>query len=472
MENLDDNYLGGYDFVNDDEVPLPARDGTENHGTQIASLAVGEGMVRVIGVAYNASYYSCKVLIDDSSGGWLSDILAGIAWASQEPHKADIISMSLIHYGGGILWPHYGPLIHQACDNAYAQGVLLVGGSGNEGYDYSGFPAAFNSVISVGVHAEDSSLWDDEHGKSNGGVDVLAPGAEVYSAGADDYGYLCWGTSGATPHVAGLIALQLQFAREKGMEVNNGYIWETLRHSAIDLGIDPVYQGKGKIWGAETDPPPATPHDGSIDLMNAGWPIADAYAYPGSFTHEDCPAFYIGTTAHQDITLTNITDEAGNTIETIENLEVTAAQISFGGPNEPNLPGDSVTVFATIDRLAPGDANSVTLQLSYEISPGLAPGLNQTKVTFEFNFAGDDRLINLGYRAADSLWRAAMAMPGDTNLDNTVDLADFAAFAAAWKTSDCNGSNICCKGDIDQSGGVDYNDLRILVENWLYGIAH
>ena len=40
-----------------------------------------------------------------------------------------------------------------------------------------------------------------------------------------------------------------------------------MENSAVDLGLDPVYQGEGKIWAAETDPPPATPHDGAIDLM-------------------------------------------------------------------------------------------------------------------------------------------------------------------------------------------------------------
>jgi len=471
MENLDDNYLGGYDFVDDDEDPIN-ESSSEVHGTKVTSLAVGEGNVKVVGVAYNASYYVLRVLKgSDPATGLLGDVIAGINWAITEPHKADIISLSAGVYDdpGNPLWPLMKEQFEEICNNAYDAGVLIVAGSGNEGYSSAAYPAAFENVISVGAHGEDQLIWDDLNGTSNGDVDIIAPGARTYTVYPDNTAWWVWGTSYATPHSSALLALELQYARENNIEVNNGYLWKVMNHSAIDLGQDPVYQGKGKIWAAETDPAPAEPHDGSIDLMDAHWPIGDAYAYPGSFIHEDCPAFYIGTEAHQEITLSNVTDVLGNEALDMENLDVTAAQVSFGGPNEPNLSGDSVTVFVTIDQFAPGDANSVTLQLSYEIPPGLAPGLNQTKVSFEFNFAGDGRIIKLGYRAAESVWCAAM--PGDTNLDNTVDLADFAAFAQAWKAGDCEGSNTCRKADIDQSGGVDYRDLRILAENWLSRIG-
>ncbi|MBL7154534.1 MAG: S8 family serine peptidase [Phycisphaerae bacterium] len=475
LPDLDQNYLGGVDYIDADGDPF-TDDVNDDHGTKVASIAVGEGENKMVGVAFAASYYAARI-VDKNQIGLVSDLMSAINW-SMDPDgnpstfdQADIISMSIGIDESSPFWEQiWKPAVRDVCNNAYSKGIVLVASSGNTGLNRSMYPAAFTNVISIGGHGEDQLVWDDEFGASNGGADIVAPGAHVAAIKPDNSGWWVWGTSFATPQAVGLIALQLQYARENNIEVNNGYLWKVMNHSAMDLGQDPVYQGKGKIWAAETDPPPATPHDGSIDLMNAHWPIGDAYAYPGSFIHEDCPAFYIGTIAHQDITLTNVTDVLGNEALDMENLDVTAAQVSFACPNDPNLPGDSVTVFATIDRLAPGDANSITLQLSYEIPPSLAPGLKQVKMSFEFNFAGDDRLIKLGYRSADSLWRAAM--PGDTNLDNTVDLADFAAFAAAWKTSDCNGSNICRKADIDQSGGVDCNDLRILAENWLSSIVH
>jgi hypothetical protein len=72
---------------------------------------------------------------------------------------------------------------------------------------------------------------------------------------------------GATD-AAALIALQLQYARQNNLDESNSYLWQVMEDSAIDLGLDPVFQGEGKIWAAETDPPPPSPHDGAIDLMS------------------------------------------------------------------------------------------------------------------------------------------------------------------------------------------------------------
>jgi hypothetical protein len=280
MENLDDNYLGGYDFVNDDDDPMPAIDGTEDHGTKVASLAVGEGVNKVVGTAYNASYYSVRVAADDATGAFLSNVFGGIGWASEEAHKADIISMSLGTYGGGVAWPTIKQHLENACNNAYNNGIIVVAASGNDGYDYSWWPARFDNVISAGAHAEDQTLLDHNGRFSNGGVDVIAPGEQVYSVGADNAAWLCNGTSAAAPHVAALIALQLQYARQREIEVNNGYLWEVMKEAAVDLGLDPAYQGKGKIWAAETDPPPASPHNGSIDLMGSSiWPFEFIFTY-------------------------------------------------------------------------------------------------------------------------------------------------------------------------------------------------
>ncbi|GAI19101.1 unnamed protein product, partial [marine sediment metagenome] len=96
MENLDDNYLGGYDFASDPDDDDPINNTPEEkHGTEVVSLAVGEGVNKVVGVAYNVGYYAVKTSQDGNPPtGLLSDIIAGIEWSSTEPHKADIISMS------------------------------------------------------------------------------------------------------------------------------------------------------------------------------------------------------------------------------------------------------------------------------------------------------------------------------------------------------------------------------------------
>ncbi len=52
--------------------------------------------------------------------------------------------------------------------------------------------------------------------------------------------------------------------------------------------------------------------------------------------------------------------------------------------------------------------------------------------------------------------------------DNTVNFKDFAVFSAYWLDSDCNDPNWCDGTDLDTSGKVDANDLRLFTNLWLW----
>ena len=474
LPDFTNNYLGGWDFVDDDDDPLPP-DLNECHGTEVASLAVAEGVSAQIGITYQAGFYAVRVLQgDDPATGLVSDAIAGIQWAIDPDgnpgtdDKADIISMSFGTYGFHGLKDD----LQNACNAAYAAGVVLVASSGNEGYGYSAWPASFSNVVSVGAYAEDQTIWDDEYGKTNGGVDVVAPGARVYVIDPDASTWWVWGTSFAAPHAAALIALQLQYARENDIEPNNGYLWEVMKHSAWPLTgeiYDPVYQGEGKIYASSTDINDA--NIGSIDLVSMNWPIDYDFNFSDySFIDSNYPIYQIGADVNQSITLTNITDILGNTVETIQDLNVVATQTYYSDPNDQNLPGNSVEIFPTISLLEPNDANSITLSLLYTIPPETTPGLVKTILALEFNFVGNSRVIRVSYNnEPDSLWYAAI--PADLDLSNTVSLSDFSIFAEQWQQTDCNETNSWCgRADIDQSGVVDWLDLDILAENWLTGL--
>jgi hypothetical protein len=476
LPDIDAHYLGGKDFVTPDDDPF-TNDINERHGTEIVSVGIGEGELKVVGSAYNASYYAVRVA-DATYTGLVSYVISGIEWASTEPHKADIISMSLIAYDEdnqqNPLWPDLKQELEAVCNNAYTAGIILVASSGNRSYDHSGYPATFSNVISVGAHNIHQAVSDF----SNGGVDVVAPGESTEIGGPPDYGnaliaigsnglrYAISGTSAATPHVSAMLSLQLQYARQHNMQLNNGYLWEVVKHSAKNLGLNLIYQGKGKIYAARTDVNDA--NVGSIDLMAANWPIKYRFeSLNYAFLDGNLPVYQIGCDVNQTIVLENITDAIGNTVENIVNLRATATGVHYGEPNEPNLPGNSITVFPTITALEPNEANSITLTYSYSIPPQTTPGLKKTKLQFEFNFAGDSRAIKIAYNEPNSFWYAAI--PGDLDINNEVDFSDYSMLARQWQQVGCNGPDWCERADIDRNGRVDWNDLQGVADHWLAG---
>ena len=56
----------------------------------------------------------------------------------------------------------------------------------------------------------------------------------------------------------------------------------------------------------------------------------------------------------------------------------------------------------------------------------------------------------------------------DLNSDDKVDFTDFAIFSSQWNVNDCNDPNWCDGADLDREGNVDYNDLGLFVEYWLW----
>ncbi len=199
----------GYDFVNVDN--YPDDDHSDSHGTHCAGIAaaVTDNSTGIAGVSWKSEIMAVKVL-DSLGWGILSDEIDGIDYAANQ--GADIISMS---FGTVDYPPSSSDLERDAINDAYNKGCLLVAASGNDNRRYIAYPAAYDKVIAVG--ASDSN--DNRCNFSNYGseLDVVAPGSGILSTVREgmgraefnnNYDYE-WGTSMATPFVAGLGALIL-----------------------------------------------------------------------------------------------------------------------------------------------------------------------------------------------------------------------------------------------------------------------
>ncbi len=221
--------FGGYDFVNKDNDPMDDM----GHGTHVADISAGNGTPK--GVAPDATIYAYKVL-DKNGRGTTDNILAGIE-RTIDPNQdgnlsehLDVANMSL----GGSGDPD--DLMSQAVDNAVKAGVVFVVAAGNAGPSASTVlsPGTARNAITVAatdkhdVMASFSSrgpvVWTRNDGTTGylDKPDVAAPGVDICAARLDTFSggntncnndsnhIAISGTSMATPHVAGEVALLLQ----------------------------------------------------------------------------------------------------------------------------------------------------------------------------------------------------------------------------------------------------------------------
>ncbi len=268
----------GYDFYNNDNDPIDQ--GPLGHGTHCAGSVASDGTAgSQCGVAPDAIIMCVQVLSGGGSGSE-GQIISGLNFSVQQ--GADIFSMSLGHAGGGSV--SQKQLYRNACINALAAGVIGAVASGNERTSYQPpnsvrvpgncpppwlhpgqtLTGGLSCVVTCGATQSNHQIatfsspgpvtwatispWLDYAWNPGMGLidpDVSAPGVNIKScAWNNNNGYLDgWdGTSMATPHIAGGMALLLS----KDPNLTPDLIDMYLETYAVDYG--PV--GKDNDFGA------------------------------------------------------------------------------------------------------------------------------------------------------------------------------------------------------------------------------
>ena len=210
---------------------LPPQDG-HGHGTHVSGTAAAPlNGVGVVGVAPEATLVPIKMFDDagNSSEALSLCALDRVTALNTDANPANDIDVANMSWGEHRTWGDCSsdPL-HGAICRARASGAVLVAGAGNDAVDAGDFvPAAFPEVISVSGYTDfdgqpgglqgcqwvlslgwfecdDTQAFFSDFGSS---VDVTAPSVNVYSTWTGGGYNTIDGTSMATPHVAGVVAL-------------------------------------------------------------------------------------------------------------------------------------------------------------------------------------------------------------------------------------------------------------------------
>lgn len=233
--DLDANVKGGVTYI----IGTKSYKDDNGHGTHVAGIIAAENNgIGVVGVAPSASLYAVKVL-DRSGSGSLSTVIAGIDWSVV--NGMQIITMSL---GTSADFQS----LHDAVDNAYNRGIVIVAAAGNDKGGKINYPAAYSSVIAVTATDINNNLASF----SNVGpeAEIAAPGVSIYSTYKGGSYATLSGTSMATPHVTGTVGLMLATHIPLEYDLNGNGEWdpaevrEKLHKTTVDLGTsgwDPYY---------------------------------------------------------------------------------------------------------------------------------------------------------------------------------------------------------------------------------------
>jgi subtilisin family serine protease len=206
-----------------------------SHGTHVTSTILGYSLfgVAMQGVAPKSTVIPVKVL-NQNGRGWSSAIARGIVYVT-DLHRNQLAGSPLVvnmSLGGSQL----DALEKAAIDYAVAHGVIICASAGNSGTAGMGYPGAYQPVISaaasgwvqqfvVGTWWYTLDVPDptnpadffiasfSSRQKPGQDLDITAPGNYTvgpYQVNSQQSYYYLSGTSMASPHVTGTVALMLQ----------------------------------------------------------------------------------------------------------------------------------------------------------------------------------------------------------------------------------------------------------------------
>jgi subtilisin family serine protease len=276
-----------------------------DHGTHVAGIAAGNGSgvagAPVAGVAPGANIIAMQVFTRfngaDVCGtgqapcvaSYQSDQMAALdeLAALDTAHPSwNIVAANLSLGGGGFSAACDTDARKHAVDTLLAQGVATVIAAGNDSFGAKvSTPGCISSAVTVGATNDSDSVASySNRGKL---LDVFAPGSSITSSVPDDGWATYNGTSMATPHVVGALALMRQHtpwrsiaslvadlkASGKAVSYGSGGVTVTTRRIDVTAALAANHAPSVAVTGT-----PAAAPEGSALTVSGTWGDADGDA--------------------------------------------------------------------------------------------------------------------------------------------------------------------------------------------------
>ncbi len=432
------------------------------HGTHVAGI-IASNNTTYKGVAPGVDLYIAKVLDTDGSGTSTS-IVNGIEWCVSQ--GVDIISMSL----GGTTPHTYGCNDSDAIavDNASAQGVLCVIAAGNNGTYGSGTiasPGCARTALTVGATDKvDATTVPPYSGKGPTNdpyprlkPEIVAPGGEgigtpslrqIMSTYITNRFEHLYGTSMATPHVAGAAALLLQ----KYSTLTPGKIKVILMNSANQAGT--TFGDLNNTWGA-----------GLLDVLEAA---NNTYVLNDTITNNTIKSYTIEVSSdvkatiyweetannfHNSINL-SLANPSGTVVDTSTNTSWVTQQVGYENPTS----GKWKVYVGGVNVNSSKEFYLATNQFAYPstilklLSPSNGSAFNTSDVTLSYFVTAENLDSCMIWIGNGTNWQVNLTNSTPTNNATNNFTQTFSEGTYTW--------NIECNGTFQGTSFSDFNETN------------